>query len=101
MKIDELIIILDINNEDNIIVGVSAGPDSMALLHILKNNLNCKIVCAHINHNIRKQSIEEEKFLKKYCQENKIIFETMKITSYTQNNFENEAREKRYNFYEQ
>ena len=101
MKIDELIKNLDINNEDYIIVGVSAGPDSMALLHILKNNLKCKIVCAHINHNIRNQSIEEENYLKKYCQENKIIFETIKITSYTQNNFENEAREKRYNFYEQ
>ena len=101
MKIDELITNLNINNEEYIIVGVSAGPDSMALLHILKNNLNCKIVCAHINHNIRNQSIEEEKYLKKYCQENKIIFETMKITSYTQNNFENEAREKRFNFSEQ
>ena len=101
MKIDELTNNLNINNNEYIIVGVSAGPDSMALLHILKNNLKCKIICAHINHNIRNQSIEEENYLKKYCQENKIIFETMKITSYTQNNFENEAREKRYNFYEQ
>ena len=101
MKIDKFIKDIDINNNEYIIVGVSTGPDSMALLHILKNNLNCNIVCAHINHNIRNQSNEEEKYLKEYCQKNNIIFESMKITSYTQNNFENEAREKRYNFYEQ
>ena len=31
---------------------------------------------------------------------NNIIFETTKINSYTENNFENEARKKRYKFYE-
>ena len=90
----------NIKDTDTIIVGCSAGPDSMALLHYLKNNTKNKIICCHINHNIRKESIEEEQFLKNYCQKENIIFETMTITKYTQNNFENEAREKRYNFYE-
>ena len=83
-----------------IIVGVSAGPDSMALLHMLKNNLKNKIVCAHINHNVRKESDEEELYLKEFCERNDIIFESMKIENYHKNNFENEAREKRYAFYE-
>ncbi len=82
-----------------IVVGVSGGPDSMALLHMLQNNLDKKIVCAHVNHNVRKESEEEELYLKNYCAVNKITFETIKITNYTQNNFENEAREKRYAFY--
>ncbi len=86
--------------DEYIIVGVSAGPDSMALLHILKNNLKNKIVCAHINHNVRKESEEEEKYLSKYCKDNNIIFECMKIEKYEKKNFENEAREKRYAFYE-
>lgn len=86
--------------DEYIIVGVSAGPDSMALLHILKNNLKNKIVCAHINHNVRKESDEEEKYLKEYCKNNNIIFECMKIEKYEKKNFENEAREKRYTFYE-
>ena len=91
-----------INNLDDeyIIVGVSSGPDSMALLHMLINNTSKKIICTHINHNVRKQSNEEEAFLKKYCIDNNIIFESMKITDYKENNFENEARKKRYEFYE-
>lgn len=100
MNIDNFIKNINLDNDEYVIVGVSSGPDSMALLHILQNNLQCKIVCAHINHNVRTQSIEEEKYLKTYCNNNKIIFETIKIKSYNQNNFENEAREKRYNFYE-
>ena len=69
-------------NDDYLIIGVSAGPDSMALLHIVKHHTDKFIVCAHINHNIRKESEEEEEYLKKYCKENNIIFESTEITSY-------------------
>ncbi|MBQ9318795.1 MAG: tRNA lysidine(34) synthetase TilS, partial [Bacilli bacterium] len=95
-------VIEKINNlsDEYVIIGVSAGPDSMALLHLIMNTVNKKIVCAHINHNVRKQSNEEEKYLKKYCKDNNIIFKSMKITSYNKGNFENEARIKRYAFYE-
>jgi len=92
----------DIKIDKNIplVIGCSAGPDSMALLHYIKNNTNNKIICAHINHNVRKESIEEEEYLKKYCQNNNIIFESIKIKNYNKSNFENQARIKRYNFYE-
>ncbi|MBQ2872671.1 MAG: tRNA lysidine(34) synthetase TilS [Bacilli bacterium] len=100
MNIDKFIKSIDIENDDYIVIGVSAGPDSMALLHMLEKNLKCNLVCAHINHNIRIESDEEEKYLKEYCKEKNIIFESMKINSYTGKNFENEAREKRYAFYE-
>lgn len=100
MNIDNFIKSINLDNDDYVIVGVSAGPDSMALLHMLEKNLHCKIVCAHINHNVRIQSNEEEKYLKEYCKKKKIIFETLKINSYNENNFENEARKKRYDFYE-
>lgn len=84
-----------------LVVGVSSGPDSMALLHYLINNTNNKIICCHINHNIRKESDEEELFLKEYCKKNNVIFEVMKIDGYSEKNFENEARKKRYKFYEE
>ena len=86
---------------ETIVVGCSAGPDSMALLHYLTNNTKNKIICCHINHNVRKESKEEEKYLKNYCQKQNIPFEVYKIEKYGENNFENEARIKRYNFYEQ
>lgn len=87
-------------DDDYIVVGVSTGSDSMALFHYLINNTKKKIVCAHVNHNVRKESIKEEKYLKEYCKKNNIIFETIKLTNYKENNFENEARKKRYAFYE-
>jgi len=100
MNIDNYIKNIDIDNDQYIVVGVSAGPDSMALLHMLQKTIKVNIVCAHINHNVRKESKTEEEYLKNYCKENNIIFESTTITSYKKNNFENEAREKRYNFYE-
>ena len=87
-------------NDKYIVIGVSAGPDSMALLHMIHTNCNKLIVCAHINHNVRKESNAEEKYLKEYCKNNSIIFESYKITKYNEKNFENEARKKRYAFYE-
>ena len=100
MNIENFIQNIDINNDEYIIIGVSSGPDSMALLHMLQNNLKCKLVCAHINHNVRIQSDEEERYLKEYCKKYNTIFESTKIKTYSKNNFENEAREKRYQFYE-
>lgn len=90
----------DINFKDYVVVGVSAGPDSMCLLHLLQKKTT-KIVVCHINHNIRKQSIEEEEYLKEYCQKHNLIFEKMTIEVYKENNFENEARKRRYAFYEE
>jgi len=41
---------------ETVVVGVSGGPDSVALLHILyrlRENLNIKLVVAHLNHRFR------------------------------------------------
>ena len=96
-------IIKDIDkiSDEYIVIGVSSGPDSMALLHMVMNNTNKKIVCAHINHNVRNISDEEADFLKEYCLDNNVIFECMKIDQYSESNFEAEARKKRYKFYEE
>ena len=87
-------------SDDYIVIGVSSGPDSMALLHMAIKNLKKTIICCHINHNVRDNSNLEEQYLKDYCQKNKIIFESVKISTYSENNFEDEARKKRYAFYE-
>ena len=92
---------INIKNETHLIVGCSAGPDSMALLHYLKNNTDKTIICAHINHNVRKESQKEQQYLKKYCEKNNIIFETTTLGKFSNKNFENEARQKRYQFYQE
>ena len=40
----------DINFDNYVVIGVSAGPDSMCLLDLLEKKTNKIIVC-HINHN--------------------------------------------------
>lgn len=87
---------------DTVVVGVSGGPDSMALLHLLsqiKKEIDIFIICAHVNHNVRKESDKEKLFIEKYCDNNQIVFESMKIDDYGDDNFHNEARTKRYNYF--
>jgi len=92
---------LNIDKNKKLVVATSGGPDSMALLHVLKSN-NYDVICAHVNHNLRVESNDEFIFVKKYCEDNDILFEGMKIESYKNNRFtEVEARKKRYEFFEE
>ncbi|MCT4508979.1 MAG: tRNA lysidine(34) synthetase TilS [Tepidibacter sp.] len=60
-----------VNDGDKIILGVSGGPDSICMLHILnylKDEFNIKIYAAHLNHKIR--GIEAQKdamYVAKIC----------------------------------
>ncbi|MFL2983396.1 MAG: tRNA lysidine(34) synthetase TilS [Candidatus Neomarinimicrobiota bacterium] len=61
-------------NNDKIIVSVSGGLDSTALL-LLLHHLSCfQLVVAHINHNLRNQSNNDEEYVKNLCKELKIPF---------------------------
>ncbi len=88
---------------DKIVIGCSTGPDSMALVDMLlkiRNKYNLSLIIAHVNHNVRKESYEEAEFLKQYCIDNNLVFEVMVIEEYGDDNFHNEARNIRYNFFE-
>ena len=81
-------------NGDKIVIGCSTGPDSMSLLDMLlkvRNKYNLSIIVAHVNHNVRKESYEEAEFIKKYCEENNLVCESMVIEDYGDDNFHNEA----------
>ena len=55
-----------LNKNDTIVIGLSGGPDSMCLLNIIMSlNKDIKIICAHINHNIREESKAELTFIEK------------------------------------
>jgi len=91
-----------LKKDDVIVLGCSGGPDSMALLDLLikvRLEKNIKIICAHVNHNVRKASFKEKIFMEDYCKKNNIIFEYMLIEKYGDDNFHNEARTIRYKFF--
>lgn len=90
---------LNIDKNESVVIACSGGPDSMYLMYLL-NSLGYKCVCAHVNHKLRKESDSEYLFVKKYCEDNNIIFEGIELTGYETGNFENYAREFRYNFFE-
>lgn len=93
----------EFNNGDTIVIGCSTGPDSMALLDMLiklRKKYELKIICAHVNHKLRKQSEIEEEFIKDYCNQKNVLVEVMSIEKYGDDNFHNEARNIRYNFFE-
>lgn len=95
---------LCLKNGDVIIVGCSGGPDSMALLYILeeiRKKENIFLVCAHVNHNVRKDSRDEQLFMENWCNDHNIKFETMTIQKYGDDNFENEARTIRYKYFDE
>lgn len=87
---------------DSVVVACSGGPDSMALLSLLsdiKKEMDILVVCAHVNHNVRRESEAEKIFVERFCRDNNIVFEYMKIEDYGDDNFESEARTKRYNYF--
>ena len=91
------------NKFNKIVVGCSTGPDSMALVDMLlkvRDKYQLSIIIAHVNHNVRKESYEEAKFLEDYCNKKNLIFESMVIENYGDDNFHNEARFIRYNFFD-
>ncbi len=55
---------------DCVVAGISGGPDSIFLLYLLEK-LQIKIIAAHINHQLRKEADEDEKFVSKLCHEAK------------------------------
>lgn len=101
-EVNKFLLSLNINDAEPLIVGVSYGPDSMALLNVIKKTYpKNNIICAHVHHNHRKESDKEQERLKRVCIKNNITFEFMKIESYKNDKFtEEEARSKRYQFFE-
>ena len=87
-----------ISNEDTVIVACSGGPDSMCLLDIVKSVTN-NIVVACVNHNVRESSKEEFEYVRGFANKNNLKFEGVELTFNTLANFECNARNKRYEFF--
>ncbi len=60
-----------------IIIGLSGGPDSVCLLHLvsqIKSNLNLRIIAAHLDHGWRKDSQQDAVWCQDFCQKLGIEF---------------------------
>lgn len=91
------------------IVGVSGGPDSLALLHFLwkrRERWSLNLFAVHVDHMFRgEQSYLEAVFVKEFCQKLNIPFEwtQINVTDYMKEHGKSSqvaARECRYQFFE-
>lgn len=100
-----------IENRDKLVLAVSGGPDSIAMLNILNEIKKDGIIdfsfcVAHINHMIREEAKDDEKYVEKYCIENKIDFysksiDVQKLANNNKVGTEEAGRYARYRFFDE
>lgn len=91
-----------VKENDTVVCATSGGSDSMVLINLLllyRKKVDIKIICAHVNHLLREESNEEYEFVKKFCNNNDVIFEGTKFDDYKKGNIEAQAHKKRYDFF--
>jgi tRNA(Ile)-lysidine synthase len=87
--------------QEPMIVSVSGGKDSMALLHAL-SQLKSKLVVAHVNYHLRgDDSNQDEAVVQQFCQEHNIIFEKRDAEEAPQGNLQDWARKIRMDFFQE
>lgn len=99
-----------INEGEGVVVGLSGGPDSVCLLHLLcsiREELNLKIAAAHINHMIRgKEADGDENYSKELCAKLGVEFFSLKkdvedFGKKTGLSSETAGRKVRYDFFDE
>lgn len=92
--------IKELKTSDYLLVGVSGGPDSMALLDMLYK-LDLNLIVCNVNYKTRVESDYEEKLVKDYCFKKNILFFSKVVDYYSKGNFEEFARVERYKFFKE
>ena len=85
-----------------VVLAVSTGLDSMSLLHAfleLRREMDFSLVVGHVNHNKREESKAEEEFIREFAKENDIKLYVKSIKFDDVSNFQDVARNKRYEFF--
>ena len=98
-----------IQQGDRIVLGVSGGPDSISMLNILneiKDEFQFEIYVAHINHMIREEAEEDEKYVQDYCLKNNIEcyvkrIDVQQVANTKKIGTEEAGRNIRYEFFEE
>lgn len=90
-----------IDKDDKILVGVSGGPDSIALVTIL-HKLGYNLCVAHINHGLRENAILDEEYVLEYCKKINIpcFIKKANLNENSENmSIEEAGRKIRYDFF--
>lgn len=98
-----------IENGDKIVLGVSGGPDSIAMLNILHQlspKINFEIFVAHINHGLRENAKTDEKFVQDFCKKINVPFfvkhaNIKQIAQEQKRGIEETGRKIRYEFFDE
>lgn len=61
-----------------LVVGVSGGPDSLCLLHLMKR-LGYFVIAMHINHQLRPEANAESEIVERYCTQWQIPFMVRRV----------------------
>jgi bifunctional protein TilS/HprT len=80
------------------VVGVSFGPDSMALLHMLFN-AGYGLHVVHVNYRLRATSDLEQSQLEQYCLQHDLPMHALVVETMPKGNIQGEARTIRYDFF--
>ena len=94
---------LQINKNKKILVAVSGGPDSLALVVLTKlyeKEYKIKAYFALVDHGIRKESAKEANLVKNLLSKNKIILNILKNKKKFDSNIQSNARKIRYSLLE-
>ncbi len=91
---------------DSVVVAVSGGPDSIALLHVLEalsDEYGLTLITAHLNHGLRKEADHEANFVRDMSKEMGIKFECKTVDinflrKGTGKSIEDISRDVRYKF---
>lgn len=89
---------------DGILIGVSGGPDSVALTRILvelRSKYNLKLALLHVNYGLREvDSNADEKFVENLSKELELQLKVIQYGNKSSGNIEQEMREFRYQEFE-
>ena len=102
-----------IENGDRLVLGVSGGPDSITMLNILNDlrndrnlHMSFDIIVAHVNHLIREEAKEDEKFVEDFCKKINVPFysksiDVQRIANNNKIGTEEAGRNARYEFFDE
>ena len=94
---------LELKNK-KVLIATSTGVDSMVMLASflrLRKEYNLSLYVAFVNHLKRKEADLEEEYIKSFCKDNQLKLAVERLDYLDESeNFQNEARKLRYQFFE-